>query len=202
MKRPWRVDLTRKYQGQIKASGSRHKVEGGCLHWGVGTAALEAIPEARVRNLIEVNAPRGTGYSRVIAGGVVYVLQPWRKVVGHAGGQNATVPRPNTRLYGVCIAYVGPSQHPRGIEGEVEGPHHKLGTAWYPPIARQDVLLAAHSMRALRAYGLDEVVGHSEINRAKSDPFPVDMDEFRALVLDDTHWRASLAAHTGGPRGT
>lgn len=204
MATPFRVDVCEDFLGQIKALGTRDTVEGGCLHWGVGTAQLEASPRERVENLVEVNRPRGTGYSAIISGGIVYRMQPWRKVVGHAGGPNATVEFPNTRLYGVCIAYIGPSQRPRGIRGEVRGPHHKLGEAWYPPIDRRDVLLAAWCMRQLRDEGLTQVWGHSEINTqgghpdappAKSDPFPVQMDDFRQLVLDDEYWRAARDKH-------
>lgn len=206
MARAFRVDVCEDYLGQIKASGMRKSVEAGVLHWGVGTAPLSASAVERVENLIVVNAPRGTGYSAIVSGGIVYRMQPWRKVVGHAGGKNATIAQPNTRTYGVCIAYIGPSQRPRGIAGEVQGPHHKLGSAWYPPISRRDVLLAAWDMRRLRAHGLTQVWGHSEINTRdgkagapsmKSDPFPVDMDEFRRLVLDDGYWTAAIDEHAG-----
>lgn len=194
---PFRVDFCNDFLGQVRAFGTRDRVEAGGLHWGVGTAPIEATPRERVENLVEVNRDRGTGYSRIVSGGVVYELQPWQAIVGHAGGPNATIERPNTRLFGVCIAYIGPSRRPRGIEGEVLGPHHKLGQAWYPPIDRRDVLLAAWCMRDLRKHGLSQVWGHSEINTygghpggrpAKSDPFPVQMDDFRKLVLDEEHW--------------
>lgn len=186
--------------GGVVTHGVRQSVEAGVLHWGVGEAPLQASPEQRVVDLLRVNRPRKTGYSTVISGGIVYPLASWRSIVWHAGGKRATIEDPNTRTLGVCIAYIGPSERPRGIEGEVLGPHHTLGEAWYPPIPRVDVLLAAQEMRRLRRYGLAEVYGHSEINAypdgrpAKSDPFPVDMADFRALVLDDTHWAAAVAA--------
>jgi hypothetical protein len=198
---PLRWDASNRFKGAIVTHGVRPRLKAGILHWGVGTADIDATDIQRVENLIEVNRSRQTGYPIVIAGAVAYILASWRSIVWHAGGPRATIESPNTDTVGVCIAYIGPSQLPRGIPGEVLGPHHKLGQAWYPPIPRGDVLLAALAMRRLRQYGLKQVWGHSEVNAhpdgspAKSDPFPVDMDEFRSLVLDDDHWEAAVAAH-------
>jgi len=163
----------------------------GVLHWATGG------PDAKIGMdvfewldlLREVNAPRGTGYSAVVASGILYETAPWTAVTQHCGGSDWT----NTSSYGVSILYPGPSRKPRGIAGETLEHHTKLGKAWYPPISRQDSLHAAWAFRKIKVEsGLKEVKGHWEINAAKNDPRPIDMDYFRRLVFDDEFWKTEI----------
>jgi hypothetical protein len=191
-----RVDFNDRHMGRISFGGRRSYLVGAGVHWAVGgpEVTFGMPPDEQVELIVQANAKRGTGYNELIAGGVVYQLAPWDRVVGHAGGPNATILRPNTRLFGIAIAYAGPSQRPRGVEGEIRGPHHKFGSAWYPPISELDELLLVARLRAMRKHGLtaDEVWGHSEINTAKSDPFPLDMEEIRRQVADDRAWEQAV----------
>ena len=205
MTRILRVDFSNEFMGRISVGARRSYLVGAGVHWAVGgpEVTFGMDPREQVKLIIAANQARGTGYAEVIADGVVYQLAPWDRVVGHAGGPNATIVRPNTRLFGIAIAYPGPSQHPRGIPGEIQGPHHKFGTAWYPPISELDELLLVSRLRAMRRHGLtaDEVWGHSEINAiggrpggppGKSDPFPLDMDVIRRRVEHDNAWEQAV----------
>jgi hypothetical protein len=171
----------------------RTKCPKGVLHWAsAGPKAWLGMPWYEwMKLLVEVNRPRGTGYSAVVSEGILYISWPWRRVTQHCGGSDRGWT--NTASYGVSILYPGPSRKPRGIPGETLGPHTKLGEAWYPPISDLDILHAAWAFRRIRDdSGLEEVKGHWEINGAKNDPRPIDMDRFRELVFNDAYWSEEL----------
>lgn len=172
---------------------SRHRATcpRGVLHWASGgpDAVLGMDTDPWLDLLIDVNSPRGTGYSAVVAEGVLYRAQDWNRVTQHCGGSDWT----NTSSYGVSILYPGPSRRPRNIPGETLEPHTSLGKAWYPPIHEDDILHAAWAFRLIREdSGLEEVKGHWEINGKKNDPRPIDMDYFRRLVFDDNYWASEI----------
>lgn len=165
----------------------------GVLHWSTGgpDAQLGQETKSWLILLVAVNLPRGTGYSAVVASGVLYEAAHWTEVTQHCGGSDWG----NTESYGVSIMYPGPSAKPRGIPGEKLLAHSRLGKAWYPPISEEDILHAAWAFRRVKdEMGLVEVKGHWEINGAKNDPHPIDMARFRRLVFDEVAWREASAA--------
>lgn len=175
----------------------RTQVKRGVLHWSTGgpDAKFGMSIAPWLELLVQVNSPRGTGYNGVVSGSVLYEAAHWTKITQHCGGSDWT----NSEAYGISIMYPGPSAKPRGIPGEVQGPHSKLGTAWYPPIPQEEILTAAWTFRRIREEsGLEEIQGHNGIAGHKNDPYPIDMDYFRRLVFDDEFWVSELAKHNAG----
>lgn len=183
---PTRIDfpaVRMDHKDGFPARGKLRRPLRGVLHWtsyptwdwrpGPGEPMGRALKGTLPAQIQKVRAVGG--YQGMEHRGIPYATARLDAAQWHAGGSPG-LPGANFVSIGFAISYPGPSKHPRGIPGELEGPWYnrtaqRWERAWYPPIGA--AALAAAASFFVWAQGqlgvFEDIVLHHQVNPEKND---------------------------------